>query len=82
MLRNRSKENRGLPLRWRVVRGVYYYQVPPGLEHLWDNKKLFRLGFQLNEAYDLWSARVGANENPDRIKTIGQLLDQGNQNEN
>jgi integrase len=46
--------------------------VPPGLEHLWDGKKEFRLGATLAEAGPVWSARV----QPVRdVATIGQLLD-------
>lgn len=71
--RARNSENRGLPARWRLVHGAYYYQVPPGLEHLWNGKQLFRLGASLSEAYKLWSERVAA---PERVQTVGQLLDQ------
>lgn len=72
MPRKRSKENQGLPSRWRHTHGAYYYQVPPGLEHLWDNKKTFRLGTQLHESYKTWAAKLGSIE---RSKTIGDLLD-------
>lgn len=72
MPKPRSKENQGLPLRWRRIHGAYYYRVPPGLEALWDGKKQFRLGDKLNEAYKLWAARLGQTE---EVKTISQLLD-------
>lgn len=72
MPRKRSKDNKGLPARWRHTHGGYYYQVPPGLEHLWDGKKTFRLGAKLNEAYQAWASRLGR---VDQAKTIGQLLD-------
>lgn len=72
MPRKRSPENAGLPKRWRVDHGAYYYQVPPGLEELWDGKKSFRLGKSLPEAYRTWADRIGAMEN---AKTIGDLLD-------
>jgi len=72
MPRKRSKDNKGLPARWRHTHGGYYYQVPPGLEHLWDGKKTFRLGAKLNEAYQVWASRLGK---VDQAKTIGQLLD-------
>lgn len=72
MPRKRNKENQGLPKRWQSKHGAYYYQVPPGLEHLWDNKKLFRLGGSLAEAYKAWAARL---EVPVKVKTIGDLLD-------
>lgn len=70
--RARSPENRGLPARWRHVHGAYYYQVPPGLEHRWDGKKLFRLGVSLKDAYRAWTDRI---ESPKDVRTIGQLLD-------
>ena len=72
MPRKRSKQNQGLPTRWRHVHGAYYYQVPRGLEYLWDGKKTFRLGNKLNEAYRCWSDRLARQ---DKAKTIGQLLD-------
>lgn len=72
MPRKRSKVNQGLPARWRIFHGAYYYRVPPGLEAMWDNKKSFRLGDKLNEAYQVWAARLAR---MDKINTIGQLLD-------
>jgi integrase len=72
MPRKRRKENQGLPARWRHTHGAYYYQVPSGLEHLWDGKKTFRLGSKLNEAYQAWASRLGRQ---DKAKTIGDLLD-------
>mgnify|MGYP001616633617 CR=1 FL=1 len=72
MPRQRSPENRGLPARWQYAHGAYYYRVPPGLEHLWDGFKRFPLGRNLAEAYKAYAARVDA---PDRISTIGALLD-------
>lgn len=73
MARKRSKENQGLPARWRLQHGAYYYQIPTGLEHLWDGKKTFRLGKTLDEAYKVWAAR--AEKNHEKAKTIGELLD-------
>lgn len=72
MPKKRKPENKGLPERWRLYHGAYYYQVPPGLEHLWDGKKQFRLGKGLAEAYGQWTERLGA---PEQANTIGQLLD-------
>lgn len=72
MPRARSTENKGLPARWRLVHGAYYYQVPPGMEAHWDGKKTFRLGKTLPEAYKTWGDRVGA---IDKAKNVGQLLD-------
>lgn len=72
MPRKRSTEHKGLPLRWRFKNGAYYYQVPPGLEAMWDNKKLFRLGSKLDEAYKVWADRAEVKQ---EAKTIGDLLD-------
>lgn len=68
----RNKENEGLPARWKLQHGAYYYRVPPGLEALWDGKKMFRLGKTLPEAYKTWADRLGGS---DRARTVGQLLD-------
>lgn len=72
MPRARNPENRGLPARWRHVHGAYFYQVPSGLEGLWDGKKQFRLGSSLPEAFRIWADRV---EVSGAAKTIGDLLD-------
>lgn len=72
MVRQRNKENRGLPTRWQHRHGAYYYFVPSGQEAAWDGKKLYRLGNTLPDAYKEFSRRVGFQEN---AKTIGQLLD-------
>lgn len=72
-MRKRRKENLGLPSRWCLKHGAYYYQVPPGLEAQWDAKKLFRLGATLSEAYSLWAKRIGLNDRKD-ILTVAQLL--------
>jgi integrase len=73
MPRPRKKENQGLPTRWKLHHGAYYYLVPPGLEPAWDGKKKFRLGASLPEAYKVWAERVGRLES---IRTVSQLLDQ------
>lgn len=52
MPRARKKENQGLPARWRFVHGAYYYEVPRGLESLWDGKKKFRLGGSLSMTFE------------------------------
>lgn len=72
MPRARNPENRGLPLRWKREHGAYYYQVPPGSESAWDDKKKFRLGASLPEAYKVWAERIGT---IDGAKKIGELLD-------
>ena len=75
MAKPRSKENLGLPLRWQLTHGAYYYRVPPGLEALWDNKKMFRLGTKLNEASQVWTARMAQVAGPIDVRNIGDLLD-------
>lgn len=72
MSRKRKPENKGLPARWRLAHGAYYFQVPPGLEPQWDGKKMFRLGKTLSESYRTWSTRIEWEED---VKTIAQLLD-------
>ena len=73
MPRARNKENHGLPARWRHRNGAYYYQVPPGLESMWDGKKEFRLGKSLPEAYKAWGERMGAHDG--KVYTVSTLLD-------
>ncbi|HEY1999715.1 tyrosine-type recombinase/integrase [Paraburkholderia sp.] len=73
MPRPKNKENQGLPKRWTLHHGAYYYQVPVGLEHAWDGKRKFRLGDNLPEAYRVWADRVGR---LDKVRTVGQLLEQ------
>lgn len=72
MPRKRNPENIGLPKRWRHFRGAYFYQVPRGLEHLWDGKKSFRLGKTLPEAYREWATRL---EETINVITVADLLD-------
>jgi hypothetical protein len=73
MPRARKKENQGLPARWTLHHGAYYFQVPAGLEGAWDGKRKFRLGDNLPDAYRVWGERVGR---IDKIRTVGQLLEQ------
>lgn len=72
MPRARNKENQGLPLRWTHRHGAYFYRVPPGLESMWDDKQMFRLGTSLPEAYKVWAERL---ERTDNTKTVADLLD-------
>lgn len=72
MAPKRKTENKGLPARWKLQHGAYYYRVPPGLEMLWDGKQFFRLGKTLPEAYKVWADKIGSSE---KAHTIGQLLD-------
>lgn len=69
----RNSENKGLPARWTLRHGAYYYRVPPGLESLWDGKAYFQLGKTLPVAYKAWSDRIGSTGT--KSHTIGQLLD-------
>lgn len=69
--KRRNKENRPLPKRWRYRCGTYSYMVPPGQEHHWDNKKEFKLGRSLTEAYRVWADRIGGIE----VASMGELMD-------
>jgi integrase len=69
--RQRNSENSGLPARWRLYHGAYYFHVPPGQEKFFDGKKQFRLGTTLPEAFAVWSKRM---ESKKECSTIGQLL--------
>lgn len=73
MIRKRNKENSGLPARWQLHHGAYYYRVPAGKEASWDGKRRFLLGRTLPEAYRVWAERVGR---LDTARNIGQLLEQ------
>jgi integrase len=73
MVRRRTKENRGLPARWRQYHGAYYYQVPPGQESQWDGRKQFRLGATLGEAATEWAKRMSAAERP--VTHVRELLE-------
>lgn len=72
MPKPRKPENKGLPARWQIEHGSYFYHVPPGLEPMWDGKKKFRLGKTLAEAYRAWTERIEASE---KAETVAQLLD-------
>lgn len=61
-----------MPERWTKQHGAFYYYVPKGLESLWDNKKMFRLGKTEPEAYREWAKRA---EVSSEVKTINQLLE-------
>ena len=71
--KKRNKENTGLPARWRYKHSAYYYRVPPGLEHLWDDKTEFRLGKSLHEAHQAYGARIQEHDND--ISTMQDLAD-------
>lgn len=75
MPKPRNKANQGLPLRWRQINGTYYFDVPRGLEQMWDGKKLFRLGDKLHEASNVWTQRMAQVDGEKDVKSIGQLLD-------
>lgn len=68
----RRSENVGLPARWRLKHGAYYYRVPEDQAHLWDGKKEFRLGKSLNEAYRTWATRLDLYSD---AKSMADLLD-------
>ena len=72
MPKARNPENQGLPPRWKVSRGAYYYQVPPGQKDRWDGKVTFKLGDTLAEAYQVYGERIGGQK---EARTVGELLD-------
>ena len=71
--KKRNKENKSLPERWRFRRGKYWYRVPPGLEHEWDNKKEFLLGSTLADAYKVWAEKIQPSSND--LHTMKQVFD-------
>ncbi len=71
MPKPRKKKNKVLPPRWRYRHNAIYYRVPAGEEHQWDNKKEFRLGGNLAEAYIEFGKRQKV---PDTISTISMLM--------
>ncbi len=71
-MRERNRENKGLPARWRLYHGAYYFRVPVGEEGKWDGKKQFRLGKTLPEAYAVWAKRMEIQE---QAETVAELLD-------
>ena len=73
MPKKRRPENKGLPVRWQFTHGAYYFRVPPGLEHRWENKKRFRLGKTLPESYREWAKRLDSVK--ENARTVADLLD-------
>ena len=73
MARQRNKEHRGLPARWRWKDGAYRYLVPKGQEDQWDGKTEFRLGGTLSEAHRTYAGRIASAD--DAIKTFEKLFD-------
>lgn len=71
MPRKRNRDNNGFPSGWRWMNGKIRYRVPKGCESYWDGKKQFTLGKTLNEAYRVWSERLG---NTQDANTVGDLL--------
>jgi integrase len=73
MPKPRLPHNRGLPARWQLDHGAYYYRVPPGLESAWAGKKRYWLGRTLPEAYKTWAEKIGPTTG--EINTVGEGLD-------
>jgi integrase len=71
--KKRNAENAGLPNRWRILHGAYYYRVPPGQEHWWDDKKQYRLGKTLAEAHEVFSGKIAQQQGV--IQNFSQLID-------
>lgn len=72
MPKKRNAENRGLPQRWQLRHGAFYYRVPIGQEKRWDGKSTFRLGSTMAEAYRTWASRI---EQLDKSRTLDELID-------
>lgn len=73
MPRQRSAANEGLPARWSIRRGKFYYSVPPGREAEWGGKQLFPLGATLQEAYRTFAGKLGE-DGPGASPPIGSTL--------
>lgn len=72
MPKKRLPQNRGLPERWAMKHGAYYYIVPRGQESQWDEKKWFPLGKTLHEAHNEWAKRLEGFIN---CSNLGQIID-------
>jgi len=70
--KSRNRDNLGLPRRWRIRYGAYYYRVPEGQEAHWDGRREFRLGRTLSEAHRVYAERIKGAGTGD---TIGDLID-------
>ena len=73
MPRPRTKENAGLPRRWRRRYNAYYYQVPSDERSRWDGKAEFRLGSSLSEAMRVYAERIEVDI--DAVRTVSELAD-------
>ena len=71
MPKKRKIENNGLPKRWRMRSGGYYYRVPKGEEENWEGKTEYLLGHSLTSAYRVYADKIELNND---AKTIGDLL--------
>lgn len=68
----RNAENKGLPARWKLNHGAYYYLPPVAQRAQWEGKSWFLLGRTLAEAYKVWAERIAK---PSNITKITALLD-------
>ena len=73
MPRPRTRENAGLPRRWRRRYNAYYYQVPIDERSRWDGKAEFRLGTSLSEAMRVYAERIEVNVHT--VRTVSELAD-------
>ncbi len=71
----RKATNKGLPGRWSIRRGRYYYEPPRGLERLWGGKRLFPLGATLQEAYRTFADRMSSDPPVAKGKTFDKAID-------
>lgn len=56
MPKARRQINNGLPERWRIKHGAYYYRVPPGEEEDWEGRQEYRLGATFDEAMETFQS--------------------------
>lgn len=53
----RREENIGLPSRWQIEHGAYFYRVPTSERTLWGDRSRVRLGTTLVEATEFFEPR-------------------------
>lgn len=74
--KDRKKQNKGLPERWRVVNGTYYYMPREAERPFFDNVKFEKsLGNHLGRALEEWGRRMARFHSPEGTRTMEQLCD-------
>ena len=70
--RKRSKENKGLPERWALKHGAYYYRPREHELEQFESKSWFRLGKTLSQAHQEFAKRV---DFQGELHTLNQVCD-------